>query len=169
MYAYLRGWLERFEDRQEDGVGIGGIHPYALRAKLAEEREVQWRLGVPVLLGLIEREVQRGRRAFVVCGLGAGDWEWVRAFADKVSFVVVWRFEARVGELTRLQIAEPNGVLAFLPVVDAGGVVPPEFESRTVEVSGSLRCWLRANTGADNRSCTNSLNRLIRLRSTTLS
>lgn len=55
------------------------------------------------------------------------------------EFVVVWCFEERVGDLTRLQIAEPNGVLAFLPVVDAGRVVPPEFESRTVEVSDSLK------------------------------
>lgn len=150
LYAHLRGWLERFENGGEgmdvDGegegeVGIGGIHPYALRAKLAQEREVQWRLGVPVLLGLIEMEARKGRRALVVCGLGVGGWEGVRAFAEKVSFVVVWYFEERGGELTRLQIAEPNGVLAFLPVVDAGGVVPPEFESRTVTVSDSLKLW----------------------------
>lgn len=96
LYAHLRAWMEysshsvpEFREAMEvDGegaVGIGSIHPYALRAKLAEQREVQWRLGVPILLALIERQVRVGGRAFVVCGLGLGDLEGVRAFGEKVS------------------------------------------------------------------------------------
>jgi len=75
--------------RDEDGandVGIGGIHPYALRAKLELEKEVQWRLGAPVLQALIDSEVKRGSRAFVVCGLAVGDVEGVRAFGRMVSY-----------------------------------------------------------------------------------
>ena len=67
-------------------VGIGGIHPYALRAKLEQEKEVQWRLAVPVLQALIESEAKKGARAFVVSGLAVGDAEGVRAFGRTVSF-----------------------------------------------------------------------------------
>lgn len=70
----------------EGEVGIGPIHPYALRAKLEQEREVQWRLTVPVLRALIDREVAKGKTAFVVCGLAVGELEGVRAFGRQVSF-----------------------------------------------------------------------------------
>ena len=66
-------------------VNIGAIHPYALRAKLEQEKEVQWRLAVPVLKALIDSEVKKGVRAFVVCGLGVEDVEGVRAFGRTVS------------------------------------------------------------------------------------
>lgn len=68
-------------------VGIGDIHPYALRAKLEQEKEVQWRLAVPVLQALIGNEVKKGSRAFVVCGLAVGDVEGVRAFGRTVSLL----------------------------------------------------------------------------------
>lgn len=75
-------------DRGEiDGnhVGIGAIHPYALRAKLDQEKEVQWRLAAPVLKALIDSEVKKGSRKFVVCGLAIGDVEGLRAFGRTVS------------------------------------------------------------------------------------
>lgn len=69
----------------ENDAGIGAIHPYALRAKLDQEKEVQWRLAVPVLQALIGNEVKKGSRAFVVCGLAVGDVEGVRVFGRTVS------------------------------------------------------------------------------------
>lgn len=68
-----------------EDVGIGDIHPYALREKLEQEKEVQWRLGVPVLHALVDKKVKKGSRAFVVCGLAVGDIEGVRAFSRTVS------------------------------------------------------------------------------------
>lgn len=93
LYAHFRKWatVRKFKSpnpldiRGEDKVGIGGIHPYALRAKLDQEKEVQWRLAVPVLQALIDSEVKKGSRAFVVCGLAVGDVEGVRAFGRTVS------------------------------------------------------------------------------------
>lgn len=46
---------------------------------------MQWRLAVPVLQALIEGEVKKGSRAFVVCGLRVGDVQGVRAFGRTVS------------------------------------------------------------------------------------
>jgi hypothetical protein len=66
-------------------VSIGAIHPYALRARLDQGKEVQWRLAVPVLKALIDSEVKKGSRAFVVCGLAVGDLDGVRAFGRVVS------------------------------------------------------------------------------------
>jgi hypothetical protein len=96
LYAHFRKWAtQQVSDEQDplDGsgevggndVGIGGIHPYALRDKLDQEKEVQWRLAVPVLQALIEGEVKKGSRAFVVCGLRVGDVQGVRAFGRTVS------------------------------------------------------------------------------------
>jgi hypothetical protein len=73
-------------DANVDDVGIGYIHPYALHAKLEQEKEVNWRLAIPVLKRLIDREVGRGKRRFVVCGLRVGDVEGVRGFARKVGW-----------------------------------------------------------------------------------
>lgn len=70
-------------DRPE--VGIGNIHPTALLAKLDQEIEVHWRLCLPILQELIELEVAKGRRLFVVGGLKMGDIAGIRAFARKVS------------------------------------------------------------------------------------
>jgi hypothetical protein len=77
----------RLEHRHEmagNGVGIGGIHPCALREKLDQEKEVQWRLAVPVLQALIEEKVKKGSRALVVCGLRVGDVQGVKAFGRTV-------------------------------------------------------------------------------------
>lgn len=73
------------ENNEDLEVGIGFIHPYALLEKLDQEKEVQWRLAIPVLRGLIDREVEKGARAFVVSGLRVGDVEGVRAFGKSVS------------------------------------------------------------------------------------
>ena len=64
---------------------IGAIHPYALRDKLEQEKEVQWRLAVPLLWTLIGKEVEKGARVLVVCGLKVGDVEGLRAFGRAVS------------------------------------------------------------------------------------
>jgi hypothetical protein len=96
LYAHFRKWAtaQKFnapnflggrEEIDANDVDIGGIHPYALRAKLDQEKEVQWRLAVPVLQALIDSEVKKGSRAFVVCGLAVGDVEGVRAFGRTVS------------------------------------------------------------------------------------
>ena len=95
LYAHFRKWStapkptppEPLDTGSEDRLDIGGIHPYALRAKLDQEEEVQWRLAVPVLRTLIDGEVKKGSRAFVVCGLAVGDVEGVRAFGRAVSFL----------------------------------------------------------------------------------
>jgi hypothetical protein len=103
LYEHCHGWAARnplsngnrtaratgSDDNMEgvasvDDVGIGSIHPYALHAKLEQEREVNWRLALPVLKSLIDRQVKWGRRRFVVCGLKVGDVEGVRGFARKV-------------------------------------------------------------------------------------
>jgi hypothetical protein len=94
LYAHFRKWAAQESDLQsalgghdasDEDVGIGSIHPYTLRAKLEQEKEVQWRLAVPVLQALIDHEVKRGSRAFVVCGMSTGDIEGVRAFGRTVS------------------------------------------------------------------------------------
>lgn len=74
---------------ESDGndVGIGAIHPYALRARLDQGKEVLWRLAIPVLQGLIGSEVKKGSRALVVCGLAVGDVDGVRAFGHTVSYI----------------------------------------------------------------------------------
>ncbi|KAM0722029.1 hypothetical protein Q7P37_002955 [Cladosporium fusiforme] len=127
LYGHLRAWMKRYGDigamdqamdiDKDSKVGIGSIHPYALRAKLEREQEVQWRLGIPVLLELIGEEVRRGGRAFVVCGLGVGDLDGVRAFGEK--------------------IAEPDGILAFLPALAVRSVVPLQYEDRTVRIDST--------------------------------
>lgn len=66
---------------------IGTIHPFALRAKLEQEIEVDWSFFLPVLQRLIEREVAQGMRLFVIGGLKLGDVEGVRAFAQKVNSI----------------------------------------------------------------------------------
>lgn len=101
LYAHFRKWAtaQKFnapnslggrEEIDANDVGIGGIHPYALRAKLDQEKEVQWRLTVPVLQALIDSEVKKGSRAFVVCGLAVGDVEGVRAFGRTVSSHMIY-------------------------------------------------------------------------------
>ena len=95
LYAHFRRWAAQtletqtpLSGRGDNGgndVGIGAIHPYALREKLDREKEVQWRLAVPMLQALIGNEVKKGPRAFVVCGLAVGDVEGVRAFGRTVS------------------------------------------------------------------------------------
>jgi hypothetical protein len=98
LYAHFRQWAAQQKSDEQyslggsgetDGndVAIGGIHPYALREKLDQEKEVQWRLAVPVLQALIEHEVKKGARAFVVCGLRVGDVQGVRAFGRTVSCI----------------------------------------------------------------------------------
>lgn len=42
-------------------------------------------------------------------------------------------------QLTESQIAEPEGILAFLPILEVDKTVPRGYESRTVEVSRLLR------------------------------
>ena len=96
LYAHFRKWAANdldphtaYSDRGQSGddhVGIGSIHPYALRAKLDQEKEVQWRLVIPVLRALIDKEVRKGSRTLVVCGMSIGDVEAVRAFGRVVSF-----------------------------------------------------------------------------------
>jgi hypothetical protein len=96
LYAHFRRWGAAQKQpnsrdtlggygANEGNVGIGAIHPYALRAKLEQEREVQWRLAIPVLQALIDEGVKKGSRAFVVCGMSVGDVEGVRAFGRTVS------------------------------------------------------------------------------------
>jgi len=96
LYAHFRRWAaDQKQSNSRDAlggygadegdVGIGAIHPYALRAKLEQEKEVQWRLAVPVLQALIDEEVKKGSRAFVVCGLSIGDVKGLSAFARTVS------------------------------------------------------------------------------------
>jgi hypothetical protein len=96
LYAHFRNRAaqQEFDEKHPLGgrdkvggtdVGIGAIHPYALREKLDHEKEVQWRLAVPVLQALIENEVKKGARMFVVCGLRVGDVEGLRAFGRAVS------------------------------------------------------------------------------------
>jgi hypothetical protein len=92
LYEYLHGWAVRNPlsngnielDANVDDVGIGSIHPYALHAKLEKEREVNWRLALPIVKNLIDRQVKWGARRFVVCGLKLGDVEGVRGFAREV-------------------------------------------------------------------------------------
>jgi hypothetical protein len=105
LYEHLYGWAARnplsngnitahaakFDDSIEvdanvDDVGIGSIHPYALHAKLEQEKEVNWRLAIAVLKRLIDREVGKGKRRFMVCGLKVGDVPGVRGFARKVGW-----------------------------------------------------------------------------------
>lgn len=110
LYAHFREWAEMQDsghsvsntramddNRRYDGdsheqkvnIDIGSIHPYALRAKLQQEKEVQWRLALPVLRTLIDREVKKGARELVVCGLRTEDIEGVRAFGRLVSVSIV--------------------------------------------------------------------------------
>lgn len=101
LYAHLRKWAaqQKFDDQTTpgsrggidgNGVGIGSIHLYALREKLAREKEVNWRLTVPVLRALIDAGVKKGARAFLVGGFAVGDVEGVRAFGRTVScFTIV--------------------------------------------------------------------------------
>jgi hypothetical protein len=102
---------------------------------------VQWRLTVPVLQALIEDEVKRGSRAFVVCGLRVGDVEGVRAFGRTVSENISRRASSTNEWCTDRngfkQIAEPAGIFAFLPATAPldTQVWPPEYSSRTVWVS----------------------------------
>ncbi|GAB7335117.1 hypothetical protein MBLNU13_g06959t1 [Cladosporium sp. NU13] len=129
LYAHFRKWATARKltspnplgIRGEDKLDIGGVHPYALRAKLDQEEEVQWRLTVPVLKTLIDSEVKKGSRAFVICGLAVGDVGGVRAFGRT--------------------IAEPSGILAFLPTSApaplATQVVPLEYHSRTVSIASA--------------------------------
>jgi hypothetical protein len=108
LYEHFHGWAARnplsdgngiaratgFDDNMEDvagvdDVGIGSIHPYALHAKLAQEKEVNWRLALPVLQSLVDRQVKKGARRFVVCGLKVGDVEGVRGFARQVCLLCI--------------------------------------------------------------------------------
>jgi hypothetical protein len=114
LYEHFHGWAVRnplsdgnrnalatgSDDNMEDGasvddVGIGSIHPYALHAKLEKEKEVNWRLALPVLKSLIDRQVKWGRRRFVVCGLKVGDVDGVRGFARKVCSLFILSLGAK--------------------------------------------------------------------------
>lgn len=78
---------DRIDDDKDHEIDIGSIHPYALLEKLKQEKEVQWRLAVPVLRTLIDREVKNGARHLVVSGLQAGDVNGLRAFGRLVSIL----------------------------------------------------------------------------------
>jgi hypothetical protein len=92
LYEYFHGWAVRNPVSKSNiegnasvkDVGIGSIHPYALHAKIEKEGEVNWRLALPIVKNLIDRQVKWGARRFVVCGLKLGAVEGVRGFAREV-------------------------------------------------------------------------------------
>lgn len=122
LYAHFRKWAtaQEFKSvnalniRDEDDIDIGGIHPYALRAKLEQEKEVQWRLAVPVLKTLIDGEVKKGSRAFVICGLAVGDVEGVRAFGRTVSSNIICLDRSEFRE-TDIASSTEYGILTHEP------------------------------------------------------
>lgn len=84
----LSGSGTRHDSRDDDNgheIDIGSIHPYALSGKLKQEKEVQWRLAIPVLRALIDGEVKKGARHLVVSRLRIGDLDGLRAFGRLVS------------------------------------------------------------------------------------
>lgn len=96
LYAHFRAWAVEQTSAGTDtggtgtetGVGIGSIHPLALRARLETETEVPWQLALPVLQELIDAEVAKGARKFVVVGLSGMKWDGAANFGETVCCVL---------------------------------------------------------------------------------
>ncbi|KAL1588387.1 hypothetical protein WHR41_03024 [Cladosporium halotolerans] len=121
LYAHFRAWADEHASAGTDtgtgtgtGVDIGSIHPLALRARLESETEVPWQLALPVLQELIDAEVAKGARKFVVVGLSGMKWDGAANFGET--------------------IADPNGILIFLPADASDKRVPFAYKDRTVKI-----------------------------------
>lgn len=145
LYSHYRAWAAQYPERKDwggevdaSGVSIGWLHPYALRARLGQETEVPWRLGVPIIQELIAKEVEKGVRSIVVCGLQLGNVESVAAFGQRVSGLFPRFTSAPAVGLTLNQVAEPAGILAFLPqapLQPGTQLLPAEYKDMTLVVS----------------------------------
>jgi len=131
---------------------IGRIHPCVLHSKLEQGTEVHWRFFLPVLQQLIELQVAQGFRLFVIGGFKLGDVAGVKAFAQKVSSLLVDIAKKQEStskadkSLKYPQIAEPAAILAFLPreappVFDPA-FIPSQFERKSVMVNIPLPIFL---------------------------
>lgn len=154
LYAHFRAWADEQASAGTDtgtgtgtgtGVDIGSIHPLALRARLDSETEVPWQLALPVLQELIDAEVAKGARKFVVVGLSGMKWDGAANFGETVCCVLFFFYPARevllplvlrsrANETPHTQIADPNGILIFLPADASDKRVPFAYKDRTVKV-----------------------------------
>jgi hypothetical protein len=123
---------------------IGSIHHSALLTKLEQEVDVHWRSFLPVLQHLIELEVEKGARQFIIGGMKIGDLAGIRAFVRKVSPPnscrrVACQLQIMLTRELCSQIIKPVGIIVFLPgdvsSVSGSPIVPAELERHTVMVS----------------------------------